>query len=549
MCMKSLPIPPIPNETARVARAIFEGDALAIQLRDALGTLYADVDFADLFSPTGQPALAPWRLALVTLLQFAEGLTDRQAAHAVRRCIDWKYLLSLEITDRGFHYSVLSEFRARLIAGSAEHRLFTRVLDLCLAHGWLKARGRQRTDSTHVLAAVRELSRLAMGAETLRHARNVLAEVAPAWLRDLVTPDWFDRYSRRIEDARLPQEKGARQAYGEQVGRDGQVLLQAIAAEGIPPAWQQLPAIQLLQAMWAHQFVREPDGHLRWRPGSELAACGERVQSPYDPDARFGTKRSLSWTGYKVFFTETCDDGLPRLITDVQTTPAHAFDGTLTATIEQSLQEHHLPPSELLVDSAFVDAEQIRASQQRHGITLVGPVGHNPSWQTRAGQGYEAGAFHFDWEGKRAICPQGQVSTTWCEHRDSQGQPMLSVKFARAACQRCRVRPLCTKATAGGRHVGVRLPAQHELLRHRRQQQQTRDWQTRYHRRAGIEGLFSQATRCCQLRRARYGGLAKVRLEHLLIATALNLVRLDAWWRGQPLSATRTSAFAQLRAA
>jgi hypothetical protein len=257
----------------------------------------------------------------------------------------------------------------------------------------------------------------------------------------------------------------------------------------------------------------------------------------------------LRWTGYTVFFTETCDDELPHLITDVQTTPAHTFDGTLTPTSEQSLQERRLPPSELLADSAFVDAEQILASQQRHGIALVGPVGHNPSWQTRAGHGYEASAFRFDWERKQAICPQGQVSRTWCEHHDSQGQPMVSVLFARAACQTCPVRPLCTKATTAGRHVGVRLPAQHELLRHLRQEQQTSDWQTRYHRRAGIEGLFSQATRCCHLRRARYGGLAKVRLEHLLIATALNVVRLGAWWRGEPLSATRISAFAQLQAA
>jgi transposase len=549
MCVKSLPIPPIPSETARVARAIFGDDALAMQLRDALGTLYADPDFADLFSPTGQPALAPWRLALVTLLQFAEGLTDRQAAHAVRRCIDWKYLLSLEITDRGFDYSVLSEFRGRLIAGGAERQLFTRLLQLCTSRGWLKARGRQRTDSTHVLAAVRELSRLEMVAETLRHALNVLAEIAPAWLHDIVPPEWFDRYSRRIEDARLPQAKEERRAYGEQIGRDGHCLLQALTAAGLPPAWLELPAIQLLQTMWQQQFVVVHDGQLRWRTADELTPSGDRIQSPYDPDARFATKHARSWTGYKVFLTETCDDDLPRLITDVQTTPAPVFDGNLTAPIEQALRERGLPPAEHLVDSAFVDAEQILASQEQHGITLVGPVTANPSWQTRAGQGYDASAFRIDWERKQAVCPQEQASTSWSEHPDALGHPMVSVKFARAACHPCPVRALCTKATRGGRHVAVRLHQQHELLQQVRQLQQTPEWQTRYHRRAGIEGLFSQATRCALLRRARYSGLAKVRLEHLLIATALNLVRLGAWWRGEPLSATRVSAFAQLRAA
>ncbi len=549
MCVKSLPIPPVPDETTRVARAIFGDDALAIQLRDALGTLYTDADFADLFSPTGQPALAPWRLALVTLLQFAEGLTDRQAAQAVRRCIDWKYLLSLEITDRGFHYSVLSEFRGRLIAGGAEQRLFTRVLQLCTAHGWLKARGRQRTDSTHVLAAVRELNRLEMVAEMLRHALNVVAEIAPAWLCDLAPAEWFDRYSRRIEDARLPLAKEERRAYGEQVGRDGSCLLQALTADGVSPAWKELPAVRLLQTMWEQQFVTQPNGQLRWRTGDELAPAGERVQSPYDPDARFSSRHALRWTGYKVFFTETCDEELPRLITDVQTTLAPVFDDALTAPIEQALADRGLAPGEHLVDSAFVDAEQIIASQAQHGIALVGPVPDDSSWQTRAGQGYDASAFQIEWDHKRAICPQGKVSTSWSEHSDTGGHPMVSVKFARADCQPCPVRPLCTKARRSGRHVGIRLHPQHELLRQVRAQQRTSDWQTRYHRRAGIEGLFSQATHCAHLRRARYCGLAKVRLEHLLIATALNLVRLGAWWRGEPLSATRTSAFAQLRAA
>ena len=152
----------------------------------------------------------------------------------------------------------------------------------------------------------------------------------PAWLQDLVPPDWFDRYRRRIEDARLPHAKDARRAYSEQVGSDGQLLLQALNADGLPSAWRELPAVRLLHTMWEQQFARAPDGHLRWRTAAELAPSGERVQSAYDPDARFGNKRSLKWMGYKVFFTEACDEELPRLITDVQTTPAHTSDGSLT---------------------------------------------------------------------------------------------------------------------------------------------------------------------------------------------------------------------------
>jgi transposase len=160
MSLKILPIPAVPDETARVVRACFSHGNLVVEMRDALGALYSDEDFADLFPVRGQPAEAPWRLALVTVLQFMEGLPDRQAAEAVRSRMDWKYALSLELSDPGFDHTVLSEFRSRLAPGGATQRLLDVLLDQCARRGWLKARGRQRTDSTHVLAAVRALNRL-----------------------------------------------------------------------------------------------------------------------------------------------------------------------------------------------------------------------------------------------------------------------------------------------------------------------------------------------------------------------------------------------------
>src|SRR5262249_11701657 len=156
--------------------------------------------FADLYPNVGQPAEAPWRLALVTILQFAENLTDRQAADAVRGRIDWKYALGLELTDAGFDFSVLSEFRTRLIAVGAEEHLLTQMLTLFVDRGLLKARGTQRTDATHIVAAVRELNRLEIVGETLHHALNVLAQVAPAWWQDQVSAEWFLRYGQRFSD-------------------------------------------------------------------------------------------------------------------------------------------------------------------------------------------------------------------------------------------------------------------------------------------------------------------------------------------------------------
>jgi transposase len=193
-------IPAIPTETVRVAHAAFPRGNPYLRMRDALGPIYADPAFAGLFPKEGQPALAPAQLALVTIMQFAEGLSDRQAADAVRSRIDWKYTLALELTDPGFDASVLSEFRSRLVAGQAETLLFETLLTHLHTLGLVKPRTRQRTDSTHVLAAIHVLNRLECVGEALRQALNTLASSAPEWLRAWVPTRWFDRYGRRFEE-------------------------------------------------------------------------------------------------------------------------------------------------------------------------------------------------------------------------------------------------------------------------------------------------------------------------------------------------------------
>ncbi len=214
---------------------------------------YSDDDFADLFPTRGQPAEAPWRLALVTVLQFAEGLPDRQAADAVRSRRDWQYARSLELTDPGCDHTVLSEFRTRLVAGGAEERLLDLVLEQARARGWLKGRGKQRTDSTHVLAAVRALTRLECVGETLRHALQVLAEVAPEWLRAHVQPEWVERYAHRVEESRLPSSRTEREQYANQVGADGWQLLDAVDEASTPSWLRELPAVQTRRRVWVQQ--------------------------------------------------------------------------------------------------------------------------------------------------------------------------------------------------------------------------------------------------------------------------------------------------------
>jgi transposase len=189
----------VPEETARVAKACFPKGNRSMRLRDTLGTIVADHEFAELFPPKGQPAEAPWRLALVCLVQYMEELTDRQAADAVRSRMDIKYVLGLELTDPGFDFSVLSEFRTRLVEHQAEHRLFELLVAKLSEQGYLKKRGSLRTDSTHILAAVHRYHRVELLPETLRAALNEVAAQAPEWLQQWVPLDWFKRDARRME--------------------------------------------------------------------------------------------------------------------------------------------------------------------------------------------------------------------------------------------------------------------------------------------------------------------------------------------------------------
>jgi transposase len=314
MSLRPESIGEIPAETARVARASFPKGAVATRLRDEFSALYQDEDFRTLYPTRGQPGLAPWRLALVTILQFLEHLSDRQAADAVRARIDWKYALGLELTDPGFHFSVLTEFRARLVAGKAEHLLLDKMLERFKARGLVKARGKQRTDSTYVLAAVHDLSLLELVAETLRAALDDLAAVVPDWLRAVARPVWFERYGRRIEEYRLPKSQDKRAALALEIGVDGFRLLDALDELTAPAAARRLPMVQTLRDVWRTHYARD-DGKPRWRGIAELPAVAERMQSPYDPEAHFSMKRHLSWTGYKVHVTETCDDDAAHLIT------------------------------------------------------------------------------------------------------------------------------------------------------------------------------------------------------------------------------------------
>src|SRR5512143_3727141 len=550
MALKPDLIQPVPEQTARVARAAFRRGNPLLTLRDELGTVFSDEDFTDLFPKLGQPGLPPWRLALVTLLQFRENLADRPAAEAVRARIDWKYLLGLDLTDPGFDASVLCEFRARLVKGGAEERLLEKLLARCRELGLLKARGRQRSDTTHVLGSVRMLNRLELLGETLRAALNELAAVAPDWLRGVAPEAWYKRHAGRVEDGRLPRTAAEREAYAHTVGEDGFALLDRPEVfEGL----RRLPQVAVLRQVWARHFERKdaavPGGGVRLRPKEELPPATEPIESPYDPQARYRTRAGVAWTGYIVHLTESCEDAPVHLLPHPMTTTAAPHQARGAAAVHQAPAAKGLPPGEHLVDAGYVDAELLVRSREDHGITLVGPPHVNPTWQTKVEDGYGIDRFEIDWEREPARCPQGKSSSAWSHQTDHAGTPSISVMFRKADCATCPARPRCTRAKKHpARHLKLQPRAEYEALKAVRARLATKEGRHLYARRAGIEGTISQGVRAFGLRRSRYRGLIKTHLQHVATTAAINLGRLAAWFQAVPRATTRISRFAAIAA-
>src|SRR6266478_5138090 len=547
---------PVPEETVRVARAAFPKGNPYLTLRDALGSIFQDEDFTAVFPMNGQPGLPPWRLALVTIMQFRENLADRQAAEAVRARIDWKYLLGLALTDPGFDFSVLSEFRDRLLAGSAEELLLDKLLERCRALGWLKARGQQRTDSTHVLAAIRVLNRLELVAETLRAALNAVATIAPDWLQAVTPLAWYERYSRRIEESHLPKDTAAREAYAHTVGEDGFRFLDLLETPEAPAGLRELPHMEALRRTWQRHYERTEEApasaevpavrQVRFKENRELPPAAAGIASPYDVEARYRQKRDTTWTGSMVHVSETCEPTAPHLLTHVHTTPATVHEAQCTTPIQQALIEKKVPPREHLVDAAYISAELLVDSRDEQGITLRGPTRPSQGWQMQVAGAYTIEQFTVDWERQQVGCPQGKWATSWHERVEPDGSPSIIAAFSRHDCQACPARPVCTQAQQQGRQVRLQPRDQYEALTAARAWYASEEGSERYKQRAGVEGTLSQGVRAFGLRRTRYWGVAKTHLQHVATAAAINIDRIVAWLDERPRAMTRISRFAAL---
>lgn len=521
MSLKVQPPWPMPCETAAVGKALLKADSAYRLIGDQLFGQFSEQDYADLYSLEGKPGISPVILAFVTVFQFMEKLPDRQAAESLRMRIDWKYALHLPLTYEGFDFSVLSEFRDRLIEHEAEGRVFETLVQAFRAMGLIKARGKQRTDSIAMLTKVRRLSRLELVVETLRLVVGALVKADREWSEEIIPPSWEGRYGERFVMQRYSEKEW--QDYETHIGEDGQWLLTRLERGGAPADLKGLPEVQVLRTVWAQQF-REAQGKMVYQELKKYDGHTQ-IQTPHDPEARYSRKRRAEWVGDKVQLTETDDAGYPHLITDIVGTGSNLTDYEELSPIQQRLEKRQCKPAEHYVDAGYMSGPNLTDSHNLE-IDLIGPLPTVVTPQDLIPNGITQAQFQVDAENNRVTCPQG--------HTVGNPTPVgnsLRFQFPKQVCAACELRPRCCTGK-GGRTIGI--SAHYEQVRAARERQETEAFKQDYHQhRSGVEGSLSALVRGNGLRVGRYIGQKKRHLQAVFTGCAVNIKRTARWQAGK----------------
>jgi len=537
--------PPVPRKTIQLVReSLKKKKNLYVELDKLLEDAYKDFDFSPLYSIVGREGLHPQILLRAVFIQYTERLSDRRTMEAIADRNSLKYFLHQQPNYSGFDSSTLSDFRSRLLVCDSRDFLLQPLLDAAKKAGLLKGE-KQRTDSTHILMAARELNQLELCSETLRFALEDLADNCLPWLISIAKPHWHERYSVACFNFRIPKKENEKNEWIRQLAEDGAYLLSHIEALDEPNI--SCLSVSTLLDVWRQQFIFDDEdiSKGRFRTDKEhVVQAGELIVSPQDVDARLGRKREVSHKGYKTHLTETFDPETPNLITNVETTDATIADLDLRRTIEKRLQDRQMTPKEHTVDSGYTDTKSILESRN-DGIDVIGEMREPTHWQAKQGKGFDLSSFKIDFEREVAECPQGKLSVCWSPRPKEDA---ILAKFASKDCKVCPFRIECTKAN-GPRTIQFKVREHFNLLRELRERQATDDFKKKYSKRAGIEGTISQAVRRTGLRRSRFQGFEKTILHCVLNAAAINLIRLFDWFCEKPRAKTRISPVLQLKVA
>jgi len=511
---------PMPADTGAVGRIVLKEGSPYRLIGERLYAEFREEDFADLYPAEGQPGIAPVILAFVTVFQYMEKLADRQAAESLVMRIDWKYALHLPLEYPGFDYSVLSEFRDRLLKHKAEGCVFDQLVAKYEEMGLIKRRGRQRTDSMAELTNVKRLSRLELVVESLGLAVVAILKTDREWAEDLLPPSWENRYGERFTLEHVTEKD--RKEYEAHVGSDGQWVLNHLVGEEVPAVLRELPEVQVLRTVWAQQF----------RQAQEKVVFEEKpvgdghsiICTPHDPQARYSEKRGWAWIGGKIQVTETDDEDYPHLITDIVATSSTQTDYKALPDIQSRLAERGCSPAKQYVDNAYMGGSNLKNSISQE-IDLIGPVYQNFTKQDKLPDGISIQQFEIDLEQGLATCPAGvEVAPK------SRGAKQIRFYFPAETCISCPLHARCCLGSKG-RSLGVSY--EYPLLQAVRARQKTDAFLEDYHlHRSGVEGCISTLVRGTGARNSRYIGNSKRQLQALFSGSALNLKRAANWLAG-----------------
>jgi transposase len=477
---------------------------ILLRMRGRLAELYCQ--------DNGRPAVEPVLVLGVSLLQFMERLPDRQAQEHLKYHVGWKYALGQELEGAVFDSTVLVRFRQRLVKHGQERMLFEEVLAALEDAGLLTKRAsKQRLDSTHVLGLVSRMSSLDCIREALRLALEELAGL----LRE-PKPDFWEALWERYVESEVNYQSPAEVLQGKriQAGEDAQTLIDWLRQQKEPGG----PKTEVLKRVFGEYYEIQSGAAA---PRQEILA--KSVQNPHDPEASFRQKRDKKWVGYVMQAAETVEDKGPGFITAMVTQTAVGSDEAgMTQVLAEQAAMGFEKPKQLYVDAAYISAEAL-AEAHREQRELLGPAvsARKPK------EGTSVEAFAIDLEKGQAICPAGETNTQLSRIED-RTHGILEYRFEWSwKCHECAIRNACLGVHQKN-HRTVRVNSNFMHLQARRALMKTETFQEKMKKRAGIEGTLSEIVRGYGARRARYRGLAKLRLQNYFIGAACNVNR---WFR------------------
>ena len=465
-----------------------------------------DTDFEDMYKEGGRPPVSPRVLMCVTILQFLERLPDRQTIRNLIYRLDWKVALELELEYSGFSYQLLSVWRQRIVEHDKAKKVFDRIIEELKERGLIRKDGKQRIDSTHVLAEIKELTRVELMTETLRLAvidiRNMGLHF-PELIEEIITT-----YGSGINLYQLGSKE--RERILKEAGQDMLKLVEYIDKKIPTPS--RTKNINTLKVVFKQNFtVNEGSSEAEL---IKISTGKDHICSPHDTEARYGSKHKN--IGYKAQIVETAERGKTNFIVDVEEEDNEETDhGKLTKTINR-VEEKDLKPKRVYVDQGYVDGDTLSESKAKD-VEVYGPI-ENSNKALR-------NEFKYDMAKDKYICPAGKISGR--KHEDTNGSTIYQFSFR--DCKDCSLREKCRPRVTRNCKDGkfIRVDVNHEHIEAQRKLMKTESFKEEMKNRNAIEGTISGMKRGYNFFRCRYRGRKKFRLQLFFTAIAFNIKRLD----------------------